>query len=97
VGAAVKADSGVLCTSLVRDVMNFYLLELELDGFIRDAKARWLPSVHDNQCAGGGPGDPVAQCAGGTGRRVGAGRGGGIGRRSVEKASADASEGGAWC
>ena len=66
--------------------MNVYLLELQLDGFIADAKARWLPTVHDNQCAGGGPGDPTAACWDGNGRRRGGeGRRSGLARRNGDE------------
>lgn len=48
-GWAVSADFGIKCTSLIREVMNIYLTEMKLDGFIDNAKARWreLPSTTD--------------------------------------------------
>jgi len=55
-GWAVKMDSGVMCTSIIRDVMDIYLVEMELDGFIKTTKRKWmaLPSTTNHSCADGG-------------------------------------------
>jgi hypothetical protein len=33
-GFATKSDSGTLCTSLIRDVLNLHMVEMKIDGFI---------------------------------------------------------------
>jgi hypothetical protein len=40
-GFALKADSGILCTSLLRDVMDLYLLEMTSDGFVDAAWSQY--------------------------------------------------------
>jgi hypothetical protein len=40
-GFALKADSGILCTSLLRDVMNLYLEQMSADGFVDAAWSQY--------------------------------------------------------
>ena len=63
-GWAIDTDSGVMCTSIIRDVMDVFLVELKLEGFIEEAQTRWFPVIHDNRCPVGGEGDPDANCEG---------------------------------
>ena len=77
-----RRAAGILCTSLVRDVMDAFLVELKLEGFIERAQARWLASVHDNQCSAfnkatvSGDRPSMAPAIGGGGRRGSGGWGG---------------------
>ena len=62
-GWAVNSDSGVKCTGIIRDTIDIYMVEMELEGFISDAKARWLdlPTTTNHTCAAGGDGGEVSE------------------------------------
>lgn len=49
-GFAVKADSGNLCSSLVSDVINLHLMEMEQDGFLKMAWQTELDRIRDQDC-----------------------------------------------
>ena len=51
-GWAVASDSGVKCTSIIRDAIDIYMLEMELQGFIAETKKRWmdLPTTTNHTC-----------------------------------------------
>ena len=42
---SVCNGSGIKCTSLIRDVMDVYLVELELEGWLAEAKSRWFVTI----------------------------------------------------
>mmetsp|Transcript_818 Transcript_818/g.1791 ORF Transcript_818/g.1791 Transcript_818/m.1791 type:complete len:558 (-) Transcript_818:278-1951(-) len=50
-GFATKSDSGTLCTSLIRDVVNLHLFEMEEDGFLQRAYETSLEATSDQECA----------------------------------------------
>ncbi|CAB9501357.1 receptor subunit 1 [Seminavis robusta] len=50
-GFGVKADSGKLCSSLINDVLNLHLVDMETDGFIEAAWMDSLSKSHDQNCA----------------------------------------------
>lgn len=49
-GLATFSDSGTLCTSLIRDVLNLHVLEMEEDGFVQTAWERHLEAEADINC-----------------------------------------------
>ena len=48
---ALKSDSGTLCTSLIRDVLNLHLGEMKDDGFIDEAYDAYLARQAQIDCA----------------------------------------------
>lgn len=50
---ATLSDSGTLCTSLIRDVLNVHLLEMKKDGFLDRAWKRHLEALTTVDCQGG--------------------------------------------
>ncbi|CAB9528614.1 NMDA receptor subtype of glutamate-gated ion channels with high calcium permeability and voltage-dependent sensitivity to magnesium. Mediated by glycine. This protein plays a key role in synaptic plasticity [Seminavis robusta] len=50
-GFGVKADSGKLCSSLINDVLNLHLVEMEIDGFLDGAWKDHMAKSHDQNCA----------------------------------------------
>jgi hypothetical protein len=44
-GFATKADSGVLCTSLLRDVINLFMDQMKADGFVDNGVYTLLDSL----------------------------------------------------
>lgn len=49
-GLATIVDNGVLCTSLIGSVLDYHLLEMKSDGFIRRAWEDHLQRVGDQYC-----------------------------------------------
>lgn len=49
-GFAVAADSGGLCTGLIRDVLDFHMRALKDDGFLEDAWEREYRRKQDRDC-----------------------------------------------
>lgn len=56
-GFGMRSDSGTLCTSLIRDVMNLHLLEMKQDGFMDEAWDDYLARVSDTDCGAGSDSD----------------------------------------
>lgn len=52
-GFATKADSGIKCTNLVRDVINLHMIEMKADGFVDRAWRRHLDKVASVKCTEG--------------------------------------------
>lgn len=51
-GLATFSDSGTLCTSLIRDVLNLHLSEMEADRFIQDAWQKQITAANNSDNAG---------------------------------------------
>ena len=51
---------------MIRDVMDVYLVEMELEGFVKEAKDRWmgLPSTTNHSCVGAGGDDSGTESLG---------------------------------
>lgn len=49
-GFATKSDSGILCTSLIRDVLNLHMVEMKSDGFVDNAWDDHLREVATVDC-----------------------------------------------
>jgi len=49
-GFATKSDSGTLCTSLVRDVIDLHLVEMKEDGWLDDAWDRHVAKLASVDC-----------------------------------------------
>lgn len=49
-GLATIIDTGEFCTSLITHVVDFYMREMEYDGFINDAFTHYLDSISTYQC-----------------------------------------------
>lgn len=49
-GFASLSDSGTLCSSLIKDVLNVHLAEMKEDGFIEEAWQRHLERTSDIKC-----------------------------------------------
>lgn len=49
-GPACVVDAGFLCTSLVGHVIEYYMKEMEYDGFLDSAFENFLDSISNHQC-----------------------------------------------
>ena len=49
-GIAVKADSGNLCSGVIRDVLNLYMMEMILEGVLEDLWERHRSQTKDIDC-----------------------------------------------
>jgi len=49
-GFATTGDYGVKCTSLVRDVLNIHLIEMKLDGWLKEKGDKFLESIPAQKC-----------------------------------------------
>jgi len=49
-GLVTVSDSGLKCTSLVRDVLDLHMKNMKSDGFVDRAKALWVESGTDLSC-----------------------------------------------
>lgn len=49
-GFATKSDSGTLCTSLIRDVLNLHMLQMKEDGFLEEAWNQYLARMATVDC-----------------------------------------------
>ncbi|CAB9502840.1 receptor ionotropic, NMDA 1 [Seminavis robusta] len=49
-GFCVNGDSGKLCSSLINNVLNLHLVEMEIDGFLEDAWKEHTSKSHDQNC-----------------------------------------------
>jgi hypothetical protein len=56
-GFATFSDSGTLCTSLIRDVLNLHIVEMEEDRFLPSALEKYQQASADIQCDATGGGD----------------------------------------
>ena len=53
-GFATVADSGTMCTSLLRDVINYHFLAMKTDGFMQAAWETYLQQTTDWNCIAAG-------------------------------------------
>lgn len=56
-GFATRSDSGILCTSLIRDILNLHLIEMDEDGFVEDATRKVLEMGGQGACTSGSSGN----------------------------------------
>jgi hypothetical protein len=56
-GFATFSDSGTLCTSLIRDVLNLHMIEMEEDGFLSSTLEKYQEASADIECDATGGGD----------------------------------------
>jgi len=61
-GFAVNADAGIKCTGIIRETLDIYMVEMELEGFISEVKQRWmdLPTTTNHTCEGTGSDSEVS-------------------------------------
>eukprot|EP00521_Asterionellopsis_glacialis_P009223 CAMPEP_0195288304 /NCGR_PEP_ID=MMETSP0707-20130614/5023_1 /TAXON_ID=33640 /ORGANISM="Asterionellopsis glacialis, Strain CCMP134" /LENGTH=292 /DNA_ID=CAMNT_0040348155 /DNA_START=287 /DNA_END=1165 /DNA_ORIENTATION=+ len=50
-GFAIKNDAGNLCTSLIQDVFNLHMVEMQADGFIEQAWKEFFQKKQDLDCS----------------------------------------------